>query len=47
MFRGAGACGRSRETGREVWEAKDLGLTPEMILAGGISSSEPAGSSRG
>ena len=26
----------SRETGREVWEAKDLGLTPEMILAGGL-----------
>jgi outer membrane protein assembly factor BamB len=25
----------SRETGREVWEAKDLGLTPEMILANG------------
>lgn len=22
----------SRETGKEVWEAKDLGLTPEMIL---------------
>ena len=26
----------SRATGREVWEAKDLGLTPEMILAGGL-----------
>src|SRR5262245_17929144 len=26
----------SRETGREVWEAKDLGLTPEMILANGM-----------
>lgn len=26
----------SRETGREVWEAKDLGLTPEMILASGL-----------
>lgn len=26
----------SRETGREVWEAKDLGLTPELILAGGM-----------
>ncbi|MGH9854285.1 MAG: PQQ-binding-like beta-propeller repeat protein, partial [Blastocatellia bacterium] len=25
----------SRATGREVWEAKDLGLTPEMILADG------------
>src|SRR5262245_10925919 len=25
----------SRETGREVWEAKDLGLTPEMILTNG------------
>src|SRR5262252_35464 len=25
----------SRETGREVWEAKDLGLTPELILANG------------
>ncbi|HEY7182356.1 MAG TPA: PQQ-binding-like beta-propeller repeat protein [Blastocatellia bacterium] len=24
----------SRATGREVWEAKDLGLTPEMVLAG-------------
>ncbi|HKY05928.1 MAG TPA: PQQ-binding-like beta-propeller repeat protein, partial [Blastocatellia bacterium] len=23
----------SRETGREVWEAKDLGLTPQMLLA--------------
>jgi outer membrane protein assembly factor BamB len=22
----------SRETGKEIWEAKDLGLTPEMIL---------------
>jgi len=22
----------SRETGKEVWEAKDLGLTPEMVL---------------
>src|SRR5215831_1806060 len=26
----------SRETGREVWEAKDLGLTPELILANGL-----------
>jgi outer membrane protein assembly factor BamB len=26
----------SRATGREVWEAKDLGLTPEMILANGV-----------
>src|SRR5262245_23161921 len=26
----------SRATGREVWEAKDLGLTPEMILADGM-----------
>jgi outer membrane protein assembly factor BamB len=26
----------SRATGREVWEAKDLGLTPEMILANGL-----------
>jgi outer membrane protein assembly factor BamB len=26
----------SRETGREVWEANDLGLTPEMILAGSM-----------
>ncbi len=26
----------SRATGREVWEAKDLGLTPELILAGGL-----------
>src|SRR5262245_52934964 len=26
----------SRATGREVWEANDLGLTPEMIAAGGI-----------
>jgi len=25
----------SRSTGREVWEAGDLGLTPEMILANG------------
>lgn len=27
----------SRDTGKDVWEAKDLGLTPEMILtAGGV-----------
>jgi outer membrane protein assembly factor BamB len=26
----------SRATGREVWEAKDLGLTPELILANGL-----------
>lgn len=26
----------ARQTGREVWEAKDLGLTPEMILAGDL-----------
>jgi outer membrane protein assembly factor BamB len=26
----------SRATGREVWEAKDLGLTPEMFLANGL-----------
>jgi outer membrane protein assembly factor BamB len=26
----------SRATGREAWEAKDLGLTPEMVLAGGV-----------
>jgi outer membrane protein assembly factor BamB len=26
----------SRATGREAWEAKDLGLTPEMILASGL-----------
>nr|MBA2341633.1 PQQ-binding-like beta-propeller repeat protein [Pyrinomonadaceae bacterium] len=26
----------SRESSEEVWEAKDLGLTPEMILAGGV-----------
>jgi len=26
----------ARATGREVWEAKDLGLTPEMILANGL-----------
>ncbi len=26
----------SRATGREVWEAKDLGLTPEMMLANGV-----------
>lgn len=26
----------SRATGREVWEAKDLGLTPEMILTNGM-----------
>jgi outer membrane protein assembly factor BamB len=26
----------SRATGREVWEAKDLGVTPEMILANGL-----------
>ena len=26
----------SRATGREVWEARDLGLTPELILAGGM-----------
>ncbi|HEX8137735.1 MAG TPA: PQQ-binding-like beta-propeller repeat protein [Pyrinomonadaceae bacterium] len=26
----------SRRTGEEVWEAKDLGLTPEMILAGKV-----------
>lgn len=26
----------SRGTGREVWEAKDLGLTPELILANGL-----------
>jgi hypothetical protein len=25
----------ARATGREVWEAKDLGLTPELVLAGG------------
>src|SRR5262249_18948545 len=26
----------SRATGREVWEANDLGLTPELIAAGSI-----------
>ncbi|HEV2859919.1 MAG TPA: PQQ-binding-like beta-propeller repeat protein [Pyrinomonadaceae bacterium] len=26
----------SREDGEEVWESKDLGLTPETILAGGV-----------
>ncbi|HEX5080990.1 MAG TPA: PQQ-binding-like beta-propeller repeat protein, partial [Blastocatellia bacterium] len=26
----------SRATGREVWEAKDLGLTPEVFLANGL-----------
>ena len=26
----------SRQTGKEVWEAKDLGLTPEMILVGDV-----------
>src|SRR5499433_3056484 len=26
----------ARATGREVWEAKDLGLTPELILANGL-----------
>jgi outer membrane protein assembly factor BamB len=26
----------SRTTGREVWEAQDLGLTPEMLLSGGV-----------
>jgi outer membrane protein assembly factor BamB len=26
----------SRSTGRTVWEAKDLGLTPELILANGV-----------
>ena len=25
----------SRDTGKEIWEAKDLGLTPEMILTAG------------
>ena len=27
--------GISRQTGDSVWEAKDLGLTPEMVLVGG------------
>ncbi|HEU4388325.1 MAG TPA: PQQ-binding-like beta-propeller repeat protein [Blastocatellia bacterium] len=26
----------SRATGRVVWEGKDLGLTPELLLAGGV-----------
>ena len=26
----------SRRDGREAWEAKDLGVTPEMMLAGGV-----------
>ncbi len=26
----------SRETGDTEWEAKDLGLTPEMVLAGNV-----------